>query len=281
MEYDPIKDKLGALFGKSPTLQKVFFKLLGAVFLRNWYVRKALREELAMRDADKPRDATADQLRVLDAGSGFGQHAYWIAHRFPGTKISAVDVKSDYLDKARDFIASQGLGERVTFSEDDLTDLRAVGPFDLILSVDVMEHIEDDRGVFRHFERVLRPGGTVIINTPSDQGGSGVQADADESFIGEHVRDGYPMDELKAKLSEAGLEPYDATYTYGRWGGIGWRLLVKYPMQLLGHTFAWFVLLPVYYAIAFPLGMLLNALDVVSPKPTGTGLIVRARKPGS
>ncbi len=142
-----------------------------------------------------------------------------------------------------------------------------------------MEHIEDDRGVFRNFARVLRPGGSVIINTPSDQGGSDVQADSDESFIGEHVRDGYPMHELKGKLSDAGLETYEATYTYGRWGGIGWRLLVKYPMQLLGQTFAWAIVLPVYYVIAFPAGMVLNALDVAASKPTGTGLIVRARKP--
>ncbi len=54
MEYDPVKDKLGDLFGRSPLLQKVFFRLLGAVFLRNWYVRRALREELTARVSPIP-----------------------------------------------------------------------------------------------------------------------------------------------------------------------------------------------------------------------------------
>ena len=65
-----------------------------------------------------------------------------------------------------------------------------------LLSVDVMEHIEEDVEVFRHFHRVLKPGGHVVINTPSDLGGSDVQDSEDESFIGEHVRDGYSRDDL-------------------------------------------------------------------------------------
>ena len=52
----------------------------------------------------------------------------------------------------------------------------------------------------------LRPGGYVIVNTPSDLGGSDVSGEGDESFIGEHVRDGYNRAELEAKLVRAGFE---------------------------------------------------------------------------
>src|SRR5690606_33226311 len=172
MDYDPVKDKLGSLFGRSPWLQRLFFATLGAVFLRNWYVRRALREVLVSRTG-VARASHVRRVRVLDAGTGFGQYAYWIARNFPNTEVVAVDIKPDYLDRARAFVASQGLSDRVRFGIDDLTDLRETGPFDLILSVDVMEHIEDDRAVFANFRRVLADGGVVIVNTPSDQGGSG------------------------------------------------------------------------------------------------------------
>ena len=38
--------------------------------------------------------------------------------------------------------------------------------FDLILTVDVMEHIEDEIATFREYSRVLRPGGYLIMHTP-------------------------------------------------------------------------------------------------------------------
>jgi SAM-dependent methyltransferase len=142
-----------------------------------------------------------------------------------------------------------------------------------------MEHIEDDRAVFRHFERVLRPGGEVIINTPSDQGGSAVAQEGGESFIGEHVRDGYGTDEIREKLVSAGLEPTEIAYTYGRFGSAAWRLLIQIPMRLLGTGFWTVPLVVLFYIPAFPLGMALNALDMMRRNPVGTGLIVRARKP--
>jgi 2-polyprenyl-3-methyl-5-hydroxy-6-metoxy-1,4-benzoquinol methylase len=270
MDYDPVKDRLGALFSRWPWLQRLFFTALGAVFLRNWYVRRALREVMAVRRND-------DRVRVLDAGTGFGQYAYWIARHFPNAEVVAVDVKELYLNRTRAFIASQGLSERVTFGVDDLTDLKQPGPFDVILSVDVMEHIEDDRAVFANFRRVLADGGVVIVNTPSDQGGSDVGSSDGESFIGEHVRDGYSVDELAEKLSAAGLDVFETSYTYGRWGSLAWRLLVKYPIKMLNRSFVFAALLPFYYLPVFPVGMLLNAMDVSRENERGTGLIVKAR----
>lgn len=274
MQYDPIKDRLGRFFSQHPTLQRLLYGILNVLFLRAWYVRREVRRLLNAYGADRP-------LRVLDAGTGFGQYAYFVARTFPNADVHAVDVKQDYLDRAQSFIEKTPQRNRVTLAWDDLTDLQAEGPFDLILSVDVMEHIAADRSVFRHFERVLQPGGHVIINTPSDQGGSDVQADTDESFIGEHVRDGYNMQALEAKLRDAGLEPVRSLYTYGPYGSRAWRWLIKRPMQMLGTTWAALVILPLYYVAALPLGLYLNAKDMEHPNATGTGLLVVAQKPAS
>ncbi|OZC04148.1 class I SAM-dependent methyltransferase [Rubricoccus marinus] len=273
MDYDPVKDRLGAFFWKTPTRTKAFFRTLDAVFLRSWYVRRALREIIGASDRQRP-------FRVLDAGTGFGQYAYWLVKTFPHVEVLAVDVKQDYLDRARAFLDTTPYASRVTFEQRDLTEPMAEeDAFDLCLSVDVMEHIEDDRAVFRNFHRVLASGGHVIVNTPSDQGGSGVTEEGDESWIGEHVRDGYNAGELREKLETAGLEHVRTEYGYGPWGTVGWRLLVKWPIAALNTTWAAAPLLAPYYALAGPAGLALNRADLARDNASGTGLTVVSRKP--
>lgn len=272
MLYDPIKDRLGRTFSSHPTLQKTFYRLLNLFFLRAWYVRRELRRLID----SMPLDRT---VHVLDAGTGFGQYAYFLAREFPRVRVLAVDVKVDYLENAQRFIERTPERDRVHFEMADLTDLNIEERFDLILSVDVMEHIEDDRGVFRNFERVLNPGGYVVINTPSDLGGSDASGEDEGGFIEEHVRPGYNREDLVEKLRDAGLTVTRAIYTYGPYGSRAWRLLIKWPMQMLARTRISFALLPVYYLAALPLGTALNALDVRSENEAGTGLLVVAQKP--
>lgn len=272
MKYDPIKDRLGQWAGRHPLLQRLFYGLLNLLFLRAWYVRREVRRLLG----PLPDDRT---IRVLDAGTGFGQYAYFVARTFPNAQVRAVDVKREYLERARHFADQTPQADQIEWAIDDLTALESEGPFDLILAVDVMEHIPEDETVFEHFERVLRPGGHVIINTPSTLGGSDVQEEGDESFIGEHVREGYGRDELAKKLRGAGLEPVKALYTYGPYGSTAWRGLIKWPMQMLGTTWASLAVLPFYYVAALPVGLLLNAIDVKWDNEQGTGLFMVARRP--
>jgi 2-polyprenyl-3-methyl-5-hydroxy-6-metoxy-1,4-benzoquinol methylase len=271
LDYDPIKDRLGGLAARSPLAHRAFFRALDAVFLRAWYVHRALRRVLAALPTRR--------LDVLDAGTGFGQYAYWLLRRDPRARVTAVDVKADYLERARRFFEAAGLADRIAFRVQDLTaPPEEAEAYDLVLSVDVMEHIEDDRAVLRHFRQMLRPGGFAVINTPSDRGGSDV-GEGGESFIGEHVRDGYAPGELAAKLEEAGLEVVEWTYTYGRLGSAAWRLLIKHPIRALNRSWALAPLLVPYYAVAGPLGLALNALDLRARKPEGTGLLMVARRP--
>lgn len=271
MYYDPIKDRLGRVFSSHPFLQKIFYTLLHTVFLRSWYVRREIDDVLNLIPSSR-------QIDVLDAGTGFGQYAWYVARQFPSSRVLAVDLKEDYLEDARTFIRQTPQRSQVQFEAHDLIKLDLDRSFDLILSVDVMEHIEEDRAVFRNFARVLKPGGHVIINTPSDLGGSDVEHAGEEGFIEEHVRPGYGREELVGKLRDAGLEPVRAIYTYGTYGSAAWRLLIKWPMQLLERSKAAYGLLPFYYLAALPIGTLLNALDVRTENAEGTGLLVVARK---
>mgnify|MGYP001313562602 CR=1 FL=1 len=141
------------------------------------------------------------------------------------------------------------------------------------------EHITDDEAVFRNFYDSLTQQGMLLISTPSDQGGSDVHNHEEgESFIDEHVRDGYNISDIREKLKRAGFAKTDVHFTYGTPGKISWRLSMKYPILMLNTTKLFFIILPFYYILTYPVAFFCNWLDTRMKHSTGTGLIVKAWK---
>jgi 2-polyprenyl-3-methyl-5-hydroxy-6-metoxy-1,4-benzoquinol methylase len=271
MQYDPIKRSVGNVFNKSVFLRKMFYRLLDMLLLRSWHVRRELKRWNA------PENPT-----ILDAGAGFGQYTYRMSRIFKTALIKAVDVKEEQIIDCNRFFLKTGLNNRVIFEKADLTKFTEPEQFDLVLSVDVMEHIEEDVQVFKNFYASMTQNAMLIISTPSDQGGSDSDHDHDSDettgFIDEHVRDGYNINEIEEKLKTAGFINITARYQYGKPGNISWRLSMKYPIKMLGISKLFFILLPFYYIIAYPISALLNWFDLNSTHKKGTGLIVTAFK---
>ncbi len=220
---------------------------------------------------------------ILDAGSGFGQYSWSLSKLGDDYRIFGVDVKEEQVEDCNRFFGKLGKGKRVTFRMADLTSFSEPETYDLVLSVDVMEHIEEDREVFRNFYESMTPGAMLLISTPSDKGGSDAHehsGDEVSGFIDEHVRDGYNREDIREKLEEAGFSNIKCRYSYGKPGHISWLLTMKIPITMLKKSKLFFVLLPFYYLIVWPFACLLNWMDVSMKHKEGTGLIVKAFKPG-
>lgn len=269
MHYDPIKNILAKFIKSNIIFRKTFYAFLNIFFLRSWYIRKILRKIIPQIKSEK--------VYIYDAGTGFAQYSYFIRKNFPQSKILAVDIKEDYLQDAKEFFQKSGIKD-VEFQVEDLTKISHQNEFDLILCVDVMEHIKDDVAVLKNFYNGLKDNGYLIINTPSIYGGSDVHNESDESFIGEHFRSGYSKEEMFEKLKKSGFNTFEGIYTYGFWGDKAWRIGIKYPMKLLGISKIFFLVLPIYYLVVFPFFILMNYLDTKSRIEKGTGLIVIAKK---
>jgi SAM-dependent methyltransferase len=216
--------------------------------------------------------------QIADAGSGFGQYVFWLSNNYPQAQITGLDIKQEQVDDCNRFFSAIHSDARISFDYADLTRLEEDEAWDLVLSVDVMEHIEDDRTVFRHLYRGLKPGGFLLISTPSDQGGSDVHHEHDESFIDEHVRDGYGVADIEDKLKEAGFSDILIKYSYGRPGKLSWKLSMKYPILLANLSKLFLLVLPLYYLLVYPFCYFLNRADVRGSHSTGTGLIVKCKK---
>lgn len=269
MHYDPVKNVFAGVIRAIPALRVAFYKTLDLMFLRSWYVRrelKKLRKKFGSRE-----------ISILDAGCGYGQYTYFMAKHMAPCKITAVDVKEEWIADCKNFFPSRGISN-VSFEVADLTKLSFNSQFDAIVCVDVMEHIPDDVAVFANFSKALKAGGYVIINSPSIYGGSDVHDDHEESFIGEHARVGYSHEELDEKLGGQGLRQYQYRYTYGFWGDKAWRLGIKYPMLLLNVSKALLVLLPFYYLITFLFTYVMMQLDYRTKNNVGSGINYTAMK---
>jgi len=274
MEYDPIKRRLGNFFNRAPWLRILFYKLLDLLLLRTWHVHKEVKKWTNRR---KKSVGLYYKAHILDAGAGFGQYTYFLSNINPIWNILSVDVKQEQVGDCNNFF--QKIGKKsVLFKTDDLTTYRADSCFDFVLCVDVMEHILEDDAVFRNFFHSMKNDAMLLISTPSDKGGSDVAEDDDSSFIEEHVRDGYNIFDIKNKLKNAGFTEVEARYSYGIPGKISWRLSMKYPIQMLGVSKLFFIVLPFYYLVTYPFCYLLNHLDTMVNWKTGTGLIVKAWK---
>ncbi|MDX2200927.1 MAG: class I SAM-dependent methyltransferase [Phycisphaerae bacterium] len=104
--------------------------------------------------------------RYLDVGCGFGGCLTAFAER--GFDVWGIEVAPERIALSIANCADIGLSGRV--SRDDITDpaiVQRLGQFDVITCTDVIEHVLDVPGALRNMSRMLRPGGTLILEIPN------------------------------------------------------------------------------------------------------------------
>jgi tRNA (cmo5U34)-methyltransferase len=103
--------------------------------------------------------ATVPAARVLELGTGTGETARRLLARHPGARLTGVDTSAEMLDVAREALPDADL--RVARLEDPLP----AGPFDLVLSVLAVHHLDaaGKADLYRRVASVLEPGGRFVL----------------------------------------------------------------------------------------------------------------------
>ncbi len=116
------------------------------------YVLPKIAEILEGRDWGK-------DARALDFGCGNGALAQWLSES--GFEVTGIDPSASGIGQARQ--AYPDLAFHQLGSDDDLD---ALGRFDLVTSIEVIEHCYDPRSVVRKIRQLLKPGGLLVLSTP-------------------------------------------------------------------------------------------------------------------
>jgi 2-polyprenyl-6-hydroxyphenyl methylase / 3-demethylubiquinone-9 3-methyltransferase len=146
---------------------------------------------------------------ALDVGCGAGLLAEPLARL--GAKVTAVDAAPELIDVAKAHAAGQGL----------TIDYRAVGVeqvegrFDLITSMEVIEHVADPQNFVDCLAKRLAPGGLLILSTPNKTAWSKLLTITLAEGLGQIPKGTHDFDQfidpdmMRSLLAHAGLECID------------------------------------------------------------------------
>ena len=289
MHYDPVKYTLSKLL-RGRFLRRTFHLGLDLLFLRACYIRKELKRikteilpphQVGGQDDSKFQISNL-KFQILDAGMGFGQYSDRLARLFPSARLVGLEIDRAHLYGGEAYFRAVHPDFRFTIADVQILPFKDAS-FDLIVTIDVMEHIPDDRATFAECARVLRPGGRLLMHTPREKTENRKlkteTGEKDRWIVGEHVRDGYRDDDAREKIETAGLTVERVIRGYGKPGMVAWTLLQRVPMSLLGRSRGFIPVVLLWLLIVIIPAVIAMYLDrAPGDRPEGGSLMVVAKK---
>ncbi len=219
----------------------------------------ALNEAKNYREALLREFSGALRGQVLEVGAGIGQITTMLLSNPAIKKLVSIEPDAKFCDRLRT------AHPRHHLIQGTIDDLKGDEPWDAILNVNVLEHIQEDERELAIYRKILaRAGGTLCLFVPARPE---IYAPIDRDFG--HFRR-YTRPELRQKLERAGFEILRLRY-YNFVGYFAWWLsfcaLKKRGFDLPSVRF--------FDRIIFPPVHALEA-NVCAP-PFGQSLLVMAR----
>jgi len=254
----------------APGYDPHFFGTLERVEGRHfWFVA---RREVVL-DALRRAVPDLDRRALVDIGCGSGGLLQYLGNR--GVAVAgACDAYLESLEIVRRRMAVP----LVLVDEGRLPPLGS--GHDLLALFDVLEHLDDDRGMLRFLHSALAPGGVVVLTVPAHPF---LFDDRDELA---HHRRRYRRAELREKLEEAGfsvrvlshfmapLVPLLLAMRAGSW------LLRRSPRRGGGQQGLEFRVVPVVNGLGRALLAAERQMLRLGPLPFGSSIIAVAARPG-
>jgi 2-polyprenyl-3-methyl-5-hydroxy-6-metoxy-1,4-benzoquinol methylase len=98
--------------------------------------------------------------RILEVGAGAGATLKWLKTIYPQAETTAVELNPDLLDELKQNADVPVIGP----IDETLSKLKT---YDLILLLDVLEHLPDSTATLQKLSRLLVAGGHVIVSVPN------------------------------------------------------------------------------------------------------------------
>jgi SAM-dependent methyltransferase len=145
----------------------------------------------------------------LDLGSDNGVISYLLRTR--GGRWTSADLTEKAVASIRSLVGTNVHridGTRLPFADRS---------FDLVVIIDLLEHVSDDHATVAEIARVLRPGGSLVVNTPHHMPRSLMRRVRERVGLTDewhgHVRPGYTLESLRELLGDAFAIEEHETYS--------------------------------------------------------------------
>ena len=221
------------------------------------------------RALERARESNPEAT-LCDAGCGRGAFCFDLATRYPEALVTGLEYEPDLIDSCKDTSKALGLGN-TTFLRWDIRDELEGGPWDVVVNIETLEHIDDHEKAAANLFQAVKPGGRLICHVPSYWsvifGWKRVNID-----VPGHVRPGYHGEELVELLEGVGFEVEHWESTYG-------------PIETWCQRFSYIVTGAAMkraglYALLYPFLLVLAlAGQLTHPGRDGTNVLAVARRP--
>ena len=208
--------------------------------------------------------------KVLDAGCGRGVFSYELAKRFQKATVLGIDLDPEQV-AINTIVAKENQLSNLSFDVQNVMRLPFKEEFDFILSVDNLEHLEDDtKGIHQLFE-AMKPRGRLVLHVPGYERRWIFFRYQTNFDVPGHFRPGYRLEEIKKKVNDAGFTVEEAYYTYG------W-------LETVTNNFSYLITKAeaknkLIYAAIFPLLNFIAWFGQFARPKNGAGVLLLATKP--
>lgn len=206
---------------------------------------------------------------ILDAGCGRGVFSFEIAKMLPDSYVLGVDMDEKQLEINR-YIAAKAKIKNVDFSKADINKLSFNEDFDLVLSVDNLEHIADDHKALIKLHAAVKKGGRLVLHVPANERRWFIFTFQTNFDVPGHFRPGYSREEIKNKVQNVGFKVIHCQYTYGF-------------LENLSNNFSYWITKAeaknkLIYALVFPFLNFMALIGKHSTPKKGAGILILATK---
>lgn len=98
---------------------------------------------------------------ILDVGMGQGKFLALVQKKFPSIDLAGAD--------AAEYPLAQGLNLAERLICDFNKEISAAKTFDVVTSIEVIEHLRDPRHFVGQLSKLARKGGTILLTTPNNE----------------------------------------------------------------------------------------------------------------
>lgn len=242
-------------------LRYVYFWVYGVPDLHSHIRWRSVKEFLLQRHRN-----INTGFSILDIGCGGGHWSLEIALRNPSARIIGFDINERAIQHANSLATLIGLSNVKFYCSSATQPLPFQDEtFDMVLLIDVIEHIAKPEEIWKEIYRVLKPQGAVVISVPTPNYPRFFGWEF-HNEIG-HLTDGYWLDDIKQMLNGFKI--------------LSFKYYTLLPSSIICAVFYRLLRKSKFGVIASPLLNALSFIDVLWPFRSGrfaSSLVVRAIK---